>query len=252
MAQPRDVTPPTPAPDQLPVAEVFTSIQGEGKLTGVPSRFVRLSGCNLRCRWCDTPYASWSPERTMVAFDALVDGLVRDSRDSGIRHAVVTGGEPMIFPSLGRLCEVLRAAGLHVTIETAGTVHRDVPCDLLSLSPKLSNSTPERDDPRDPLGVWRARHDERRVNPGVLRSLLASHPARQLKFVVDQPADLDEIDALLALLPRLAPEDVMLMPEGVTNHGLAGRSWVARACLDRGWTYCPRLHIAMFGNTRGT
>src|SRR5215468_5509616 len=87
----------------VPVAETFTSIQGEGKLTGTPSWFVRLSGCNLRCAWCDTPYASWRPEGSSRTLDDLVEEARANSGGGGVRHAVITGGEPMIFPQLTEL-----------------------------------------------------------------------------------------------------------------------------------------------------
>src|SRR2546426_10236001 len=96
------------------VAELFYSIQGEGKLAGVPSVFVRASGCNLRCVWCDTPYASWNPEGEDVA----VDQIVRRVGEFGSRHVVVTGGEPMIMLDISALCDALKGAGHHITIET--------------------------------------------------------------------------------------------------------------------------------------
>jgi len=233
--------------ERIPVAETFLSIQGEGKLTGVPSYFVRVSGCNLRCAWCDTPYASWSPEGGAVE----IAEVVRRASAGGARHAVVTGGEPMIFPQIAALTRALREAGLHVTIETAGTVHRDVACDLMSLSPKLRNSTPVGD-PRDPRGEWAARHEARRLNLPVLERLIDEHPDRQVKFVVSSPADLPEIDALLARLRGLAPADVMLMPEGTTVPDPGSVRWAVDECLRRGWRYCHRLHVELFGNTRGT
>lgn len=236
------------APGALPVAETFLSIQGEGKLAGVPSYFLRLSGCNLRCAWCDTPYASWNPEGDRVA---IVD-LVAEAAASGARHAVVTGGEPMIFPEVAGLCAGLRGAGMHVTIETAGTVHRALACDLMSISPKLANSTPLEGDPRDPTGAWRRRHEERRINLEALRALLDTYPERQLKFVVRGPGDLPEIESLLAQIPAVAAGDVLLMPEGVTSPAPQTRSWIGAECMRRGWRYCPRLHIELFGNTRGT
>ena len=232
----------------LPISETFTSLQGEGKLSGVPSFFVRVSGCNLRCGWCDTPYASWDPEGGTRS----VADLVREAAASGVRHSVVTGGEPMIFEGVAPLCALLRAAGLHVTIETAGTVHRPVECDLLSLSPKLASSTPAAGDPRDPGGVWRARHEARRLNLPALQRLIDEHPERQLKFVVTAPADLAEIDALLARLTGWAADDVMLMPEGVRIPAPGATDWIVAECLRRGWRFCPRLHIALFGNRRGT
>ncbi len=232
--------------DMLPVSETFRSVQGEGKLTGVPSFFVRLSGCNLRCRWCDTPYASWKPEAEQRSIGALID----ESVASGVRHVVLTGGEPLIFEGAGALCAGLRARGLHVTIETAGTVAPEVRCDLMSISPKLSNSTPW-DDARDPEGTWAKRHEERRLNVEAIGRLMGLGEDRQLKFVVCGTADLAEIDALVGQVKARA-EDVMLMPEGVRPPGREQTDWVVQACVERGWRYCQRLHIVLFGNTRGT
>ncbi len=232
----------------LPVAETFYSLQGEGKLAGVPSFFVRLAGCNLRCAWCDTPYASWNPE----ARPATVRSILDDLHASRARHAVITGGEPMLFDAVEHLAGAIHARGVHVTIETAGTIHRALHCDLMSLSPKLSNSTPAPDDPRDTDGAWRARHEERRINLDALGRLIRDYPSRQLKFVVSEPAQLDEIDRLLAQLPGWETDDILLMPEGVTPQALAARRWIVDACKDRGWRYCPRLHIELFGNVRGT
>src|SRR5258708_5450135 len=122
----------------MKLSELFYSVQGEGKLVGVPSVFVRASGCNLRCVWCDTPYASWSPEGEEIA----VAEIVARVREHGAGHVVITGGEPMIMPDIVELCAALRAEGRHITIETAATVYKPVAADLASLSPKLSNSTP--------------------------------------------------------------------------------------------------------------
>ncbi len=230
------------------ISESFVSIQGEGRLTGVPSWFVRFSGCNLRCAWCDTPYASWDPEGDKRSVGELVD----EAKASGVAHAVVTGGEPMIFPQVVPLTHALRDAGIHVTIETAGTADQpEVHADLMSLSPKLANSTPAGD-PRDPSGAWAVRHEERRLNIPVLNALIGRFPDRQLKFVVSAPEDLAEIDSLLSHLEGWSPGDVMLMPEGVKSPDPASVQWVARTCIERGWRYCNRLHIELFGDTRGT
>lgn len=254
----------------LPISETFTSIQGEGKLTGVPSFFIRVSGCNLRCSWCDTPYASWEPESGNAP--RAVDDLLTEARASGVRHAVLTGGEPLIFAALPILAERLAAeVGMHTTIETAGstlppaTSQRPAPaavsCNLISISPKLASSTP-RNDPRDPTGAWARRHEERRINIPVLQQLLDTHdPARhpdrdrQLKFVVTHAAfdaDLAEIHDLLSQLRGWKPSDVLLMPEGVTTPAAPHRQAVLNACLRHGWRYSARLHIELFGHTRGT
>jgi len=234
--------------DTLPISETFTSIQGEGKLTGVPSWFCRVSGCNLRCTWCDTPYASWKPEFTK----RTIDELVKDAKASGTNHAVLTGGEPMLFEQLVPLSNQLVAHGFHITIETAGTLTLPgVSCHLMSLSPKLANSTPTHD-PRDPDGQWAARHESRRLNFDTLNELIRSTPDRQLKFVVADPSDLAEIDSVLAQIRGFVPSDVMLMPEGVAVPDRESIQWILDECLSRGWTYCPRLHITLFGDTRGT
>src|SRR5579871_464103 len=120
----------------MKLAELFYSVQGEGKLTGVPSVFVRASGCNLRCVWCDTPYASWNPEGQ----DIPVAQIVTRVREFPARHVVLTGGEPMIMPDIRELAEALAAEGKHITVETAGTVFVPMPINLASISPKLSNS----------------------------------------------------------------------------------------------------------------
>ena len=234
--------------DQLPISETFVSIQGEGKLTGVPSWFCRLSGCNLRCTWCDTPYASWDPEKTLRSIDDLVD----EAAGSGVKHAVLTGGEPMMFDGLVSLSQRLSNAGMHITIETAGTlVLPGLSCHLMSISPKLANSTPI-DDPRDPSSAWAKRHEERRLNFGAINELIASSLDRQLKFVVSDPNDLSEIESVLSRISGYLPSDVMLMPEGVQVPDPDSIRWVVDECLARGWSYCPRVHVQLFGDTRGT
>lgn len=231
-------------PPSLPIVETFVSVQGEGRLAGTRSWFVRTSGCNLRCSWCDTPYSSWRPESEQRS----IDDLVEEFRGSAAAHAVVTGGEPLLLPGVASLCARLRSAGAHVTIETAGTVWLEVECDLLSVSPKLSNSTPG-----DDAGPgWAERHEQRRINLPALQRLLDAHPSRQLKFVVESEGDLAEIEDLLASLRGVEPRDVMLMPEGTTPEALAARAFVEGAAADRGWSVSPRLHILLFGNTRGT
>jgi 7-carboxy-7-deazaguanine synthase len=167
----------------LKIAELFYSIQGEGSLVGVPSFFIRTSGCNLRCGWCDTPYASWQPEGVEMSLAQILDRV----KAHPAKHLVVTGGEPMIAPEIAPLTNLLRDQGLHITIETAGTVFQPVACHLMSISPKLSNSTP--------AGGFAAQHDRLRIQPGVLGELMARYEY-QLKFVIGKPEDVEEARSL--------------------------------------------------------
>jgi 7-carboxy-7-deazaguanine synthase len=222
----------------LKIAELFYSLQGEGALVGVPSVFIRTSGCNLRCSWCDTPYTSWQPEGSELA----VEQILREVEAHPARHVVVTGGEPMIVPEIVPLTERLRALGLHITVETAGTVFRPVACDLMSISPKLSNSTPP--------GLWAAQHDRLRIQPEVLVELMGRYE-HQLKFVIAQPGDLEEVRSLLETL-RADRGRVILMPEGTDRELLRERSlWLAEICKDEGFRFSPRLHVELYGNRRG-
>ncbi len=221
------------------VAETFTSIQGEGTLAGVPSFFIRTSGCNLRCAWCDTPYTSWRPEGMRRG----VDGLVAEAAASGCRHVVLTGGEPLLQRELPRLTAALTAAGHHLTVETAGTLAPEFACSLLSVSPKTANS--------DPGGRLREAHAAARSRLEPLAALLRRHLEYQLKFVVRGEEDIAEVEALV---DRLGAERsrVLLMPEGRSAAEVAARAAaVAGLCLRHGFRYSPRLHLDLFGGGRG-
>ena len=220
------------------IAEIFYSLQGEGSLIGVPSIFVRTSGCNLRCSWCDTPYTSWKPEGDERSLDEI---LVQVSAHPA-RHVVVTGGEPMIAPEIVALTELLRARNLHITIETAGTVFAPVACDLMSISPKLANSTPE--------GRLGLQHERLRFQPEILQRLMAGYDY-QLKFVVTHPDDLNEIERMLQRISADRAK-VILMPEGIEPAVLRERSiWLAEVAKRQGFRFSPRLHIDLWGNRRG-
>lgn len=206
---------------------------------GVPSVFVRTSGCNLRCVWCDTPYTSWQPEGNERSLDSIVEEVNRH----GAAHVVITGGEPMIAPRVAELTWRLRQ---HITIETAGTVEAEVRCDLMSISPKLENSVPRDRDG----GRWAAQHERLRYQPEVLRRLMARYPY-QLKFVITQPDDLTEVRKMVAETGA-ANDRVILMPEGTDPVILAGRArWLVEICKRDGYRYSPRLHVDLWGNLRG-
>jgi len=222
----------------MKIAEVFYSIQGEGSLVGVPSVFVRTSGCNLRCAWCDTPYTSWKPEGVEMSQAEIL----AEVRKYPARHVVLTGGEPMLFAPVVALTHAWKEQGLHVTIETAGTVFQAVAADLMSISPKLANSTP--------AGDWAKRHEETRYQPEILERLIVEFDY-QLKFVIANPSDLAEVQSMLAEIGADRSR-VILMPEGVTPEATRERGkWLAEICKSEGFRYSPRLHVDIWGDQRG-
>ncbi len=225
------------------VAEIYESRQGEGWLTGTQSVFMRASGCNLRCWFCDTPFTSWNPEGEELAVDEIMQRMV----SFDCRHAVLTGGEPMIFSEMLPLCDRLAEHDFHITIETAGTLYLPLVCDLMSISPKLSNSTPQLASKQ-----WRERHERSRIVPDVLNRLIADY-AYQLKFVVDTAQDLDEIEDFLDRLQHVDDDRVWLMPQGTAIEELESIGlWLEPYCADRGYHFCPRKQIEWFGAVRGT
>jgi len=225
------------------ISEIFYSLQGEGMLAGTPSVFVRTAGCNLRCVWCDTPYASWNPEGEERPMGPLLADV---RRHWGVRHVVVTGGEPMLYDDITLFTERLKQDEFHITIETAGTVFKPVTCDLMSISPKLANSTPWRREG----GRWARQHEDLRYQPEVLKQLISAHDY-QLKFVMAKPEDMEE--ALSIVQEIGADRDrVLLMAEAATPELLTERNyWLAELCKQHVFRLSPRLHIDLWGGERG-
>ncbi|XZE18836.1 7-carboxy-7-deazaguanine synthase QueE [Pirellulaceae bacterium SH449] len=226
------------------VSEIFHSVQGEGKLTGTPSIFVRTSGCNLRCWFCDTRYASWEPEGDHVSVAEIVEKVSQFPS----KHVVLTGGEPLIFEEVAQLTAELKALGKHITIETAGTIDLEATCDLWSISPKLSNSTPVGFASEE----WIANHDKRRHRPEIVQRLI-QRGDYQLKFVVGSILDAEEVLEYLEELQGWERSNVLMMPRGTTQEELLLQtSWLANWCREHGLRLCDRQHIYWFGNRRGT
>ena len=251
--------------DALPINELFHSLQGEGRLAGVPSVFVRTSGCNLRCWFCDSYHTSWEPSHAWLDLDEIV----AEVENYGADHVVLTGGEPLVHEESVTLLDRLDAADYHTTVETNGTIYRDAPIDLASVSPKLASSTPSAElvgegdgetprpdgEPIDPAAAQR--HEADRLDLDVLARLVETYDT-QLKFVVTGPDDMAEIDRLVASVrdaasATVADTDVLLMPEGTTRDGLdETRETVAELALDRGYRYTPRLHVDLWNDAPGT
>jgi 7-carboxy-7-deazaguanine synthase len=222
------------------ISEIYESFQGEGPFAPTPSLFIRTSGCNLRCSFCDTPFTSWNPEGSQVRLQELAERVAA----SAAPHVVLTGGEPMLAPELTELTEICRKADKFITIETAGTVDRSVECDLMSISPKMKNSTPDD-------ASWSKRHEETRHQPAVIRSLIGRYNSI-LKFVIDTVSDIDDVIAYLAEFPEVTADTVWLMPQARTQEELRAKSeMVKTAASEHGFRFSSRLHIEKFGNVRG-
>jgi len=225
------------------ISEIFYSIQGEGRLSGVPSVFIRTSGCNLRCVWCDTPYTSWSPDGQEMSLDEILHAIESYPLD----HVVLTGGEPLLSHEIEELSVTLKTAGAHVTIETAATIFKPVSCDLVSMSPKLSNSTPWQKQ----NGRFAAMHDQHRLNYNVVQQFIEGYDY-QLKFVVDREQDFAEVRQIVDALKNVDTSRVLIMAQARNRRQLHQKSrWIVELCKKFGYGYSPRLHIELYGNRRG-
>ncbi|MCK0129129.1 7-carboxy-7-deazaguanine synthase QueE [Erythrobacter sp. F6033] len=239
------------ATDDTGGPEIFASLQGEGPSAGVPVAFVRLSRCNLACTWCDTAY-TWHFEgderehRDGVTFDRKANQVSLDSKDAAERIAalgqnrlVITGGEPLMQG--GALADMLaHLPDISVEIETNGTTkapsHVDIRVDQYNVSPKLSHSGNAAE-----LALIPERLD-----------FYASDPRAYFKFVIASPDDVNEVLELQRTY-RFKPGHVFLMPEGTDSETLRSREkWLAPLCLEHGFRMSDRMHIHLYGDTRGT
>ena len=242
----------------LPVAEIFTSLQGEGMYTGVPSHFIRLSGCNLRCVFnnsiCDTPYASFDPEKQSMSVEEILSKIA----NSNVRHVVITGGEPLLYKGKGleELTKALVDKAYFITVETNGSIKPSKELleniALWSVSPKLKNSEPDCNT-KGITEVIAAYHKEHRINIDALSTITQESFQYQLKFVSDgNSSDIEEIESILNQLVDTKPSHIFLMPEGHSEEILShNRKKVAEICIQKLWNYCERVQIIIWGDKRG-
>ena len=241
-----------------PIGELYTCLQGEGKYIGIPHILIRVSGCRLRCQFansfCDTPYASWKPEKGKFTLNDILEFYHKNLH---IKYTMITGGGPTIHPELLKeLCDIGRRYNHTITIETEGSEFVQTNADCISLSPKLSNSTPVP-------GTWmdytnrevtlkdKQQHEKWRCNYHAMKQLISSHPDYQLKPVISSEKDLEEVKYLQEIL-NIPNDKVWLMPEGLTTEQLNKRRvWLMELCEKYGYNFTDRLHIIAYGDKRG-
>ena len=241
-----------------PLGETYTCLQGEGKYIGIPHILIRVTGCRLRCQFsesfCDTPYASWKPEKGKFTLNDIVK-FYEDNPH--IKYTMITGGGPTIHPELLKeLCVIGKKYNHTITIETEGSEFVQTRGDFISLSPKLSNSTPRP-------GTWmvwahrevtekdKEQHEKWRCNYDAMQQLIDNHLDYQLKPVISNEEDLVEVKELQKILG--VPNDrVWLMPEGLVEEQLnERRRWLMELCTEQGYNFTDRLHIIAYGDKRG-
>jgi 7-carboxy-7-deazaguanine synthase len=267
------------------------TIQGEGKLAGIPVLFIRTSGCNLRCTWrddsgnidiCDTPYSSHNVEETEEW--EVEDVVATISRNLGnISHLVISGGEPTIqaIPLVSLASALKKKTSVHLTLETNGAHY--VPelawhIDLFSISPKLRSSEPSSEKNQQLSNAVEEKyiiaHKQHRKNPGTIQKYINacmhlesyygdepdSGPVKrgtkdfQLKFVVSSEKDEQEIrEDFLDKLGFVKNEDVLVMPLGSSPEKMKTHQELAlKMALRNGWRYAHRIQLEVFGDKAGT
>lgn len=235
----------------MKLSEEFLTLQGEGRFLGVPSYFIRTTGCNLRCAWknpddsvtvCDTPYTSFKPEK---GYDLDMGSVLEKLTKSNAEHIVITGGEPMLQKDLGDVVEEFNGMGYKTTIETNGTIYRDdIKGAFLSISPKLISSYAQAEE------VHKRLHTQNNHFKENIKNYIQNYE-HQIKFVVNDEQDLNEIYKVQKEC-GIENKNILLMPQGITVKQLKDKSkWLFDECIKYGYTYAPRMHIDIFGDKRG-
>jgi 7-carboxy-7-deazaguanine synthase len=242
----------------MKISELFYSIQGEGKRTGKPSFFIRTNYCNLRCsfsggNYCDTPYTSWEPDNNDNIGEFSIAEIVNEFRKYNSPDIVITGGEPTIYQEeLENLCSNLKMLNesIYITIETNGTNFGKFTdyIDLISISPKLSSSTPFD-------SAFEKMHTGNRLNYEALRKFNELHKLARIdiqwKFVFTGDNDISEIKEIQNKI-GISNEDIYLMPEGISREDLEqNRLKTIEACLNNKFNYTDRIHILAWDTKRG-
>ncbi len=266
----------------LALYECSLVIQGEGKYVGIPHILIRTLGCQLRCRWCDSWYTSWTPEKpeNRITYNTIIDIYKTNPQ---IRYTMITGGGPTLQANLLKeLCRIAKQFGHFVTIETEGSQFVQTEADFISLSPKFKNSTPTANEihPYTNKVILQKevdQHEKNRCNYEAMYKMIFNHSDFQIKPVISTEDQIDELEELYELLwnehgfnldndigrfgsdynnkndfIELLRSNTYCMPEGIVEEELKrNRQWLIKECIKRGYNYTDRLHIVAFGNIRG-
>lgn len=244
-----------------PIQELSAVIQGEGSLMGVPHLLIRFTGCKLRCQFkdsfCDTWYASWKPDKGSFNLQDVIDFIEKNNH---IDHVFITGGGPTLQKKLlPQVVDICKNMQLYVTIETEGSEFVETNADMISLSPKGSNSTPRLGSVKpwggevtqkeiDQHEKWRGNYDAMKQ---LIRHQIMGYRKYQLKPVISCKEDLEEFKELQKTL-SVPNHLVWLMPEGITDEQLQkNRQWLFEVCVAEGYNFTDRLHVIVYGDKRG-
>ncbi len=225
------------------ICELFQSIQGEGNLQGMPSVILRLTGCNLNCKWCDTQMLL----KDNKGIEYTDEMLLKVLQGYNCSHIIITGGEPTINTNLNELIKILKDNGYYVTVETNATNIIDLDCNLVSMSPKLSNSVPFTKQDEDKL----AEYNKQRININAIKHYIQNNNY-QIKFVCrGLQSDIDEVKNILKLIGEYDSTKVMIMPLADSREQLYFvQKELIRLCVKNNLRYANRLQLQVWNNEK--
>lgn len=246
---------------KLPVVELYSALQAEGKYTGIPHIIIRTTGCPMRCSFgdsiCDSWYTSWLPEKGKITEEQIYEFYEKNNH---IRYTMITGGEPTNNEDiLNTLIKIAKGFNHFITIETAGIKFVQTDADFISVSPKLRSSVPKLYSMQvlnnKKIIVTEdmiKRHELYRKDYFQTLQMIFSHPDYQIKPVVSNiENDIKEIELLLKRL-NVPKNKVYLMPAGSTSEELKLiRKDLMEYCIKEGYNYTDRIHIVAYENQRG-
>lgn len=247
-------------PKKTGILELYTAVQSEGSRAGYPTIVIRTTGCTHRCffregGWCDSFYTSIHPEKPLYTFNDVIK-IYKDNPH--IKEMMLTGGSPTMWPALvNELTHFAHDNDIFITIETEGShfLPTDYPINLLSISPKFSNSVPVVGTPTPQGGITDEKminqHNKLRLNKDAIKKSIEYHLDYHIKPVLDKELSMvPEVEEFLKDL-EIPNHKVWAMPAGDDRVSLM-ESYrpVMNFVRDRGWRFTGRAHIMAFNTER--